>query len=271
MSRTTDLQLYEDDLRNQTDQIRELVNSLDKVGGDARAAKVQKAQQLIKTAMSNLHHFKVALRSSNDPDAPRLERRHAEITQQLTQLKEELQTKRTGGGGGGGGGSAASPTGVAGALESSGDPTRDQARDIAGRVESTQKSTISILKKAEQTVVETQEIGDEATNTLAKQTEQMKRINTKLDKMDSDVDRAKKEVSAFMRRMMTDKIIICFALLVLCAIIAVVVLRIQAPHLLGGDATPSATPTTTQTATATATPAPPPTSFRAQLRGRLGW
>lgn len=99
----------------------------------------------------------------------------------------------------------------------------------------------------------------------------MKRINTKLDKMDSDVDRAKKEVSAFMRRMMTDKIIICFALLVLCAIIAVVVLRIQAPHLLGGDATPSATPTTTQTATATATPAPPPTSFRAQLRGRLGW
>ena len=89
MSRTTDLQLYEDDLRNQTDQIRELVNSLDKVGGDARAAKVQKAQQLIKTAMSNLHHFKVALRSSNDPDAPRLERRHAEITQQLTQLKEK--------------------------------------------------------------------------------------------------------------------------------------------------------------------------------------
>ena len=70
------------------------------------------------------------------------------------------------------------------------------------------------LKRTAAMVDESENLGNEAAGTLKKQTDQMKENLDKLEVIEGQVDKAKKELNAFIRRMMTDKIILCFAILI---------------------------------------------------------
>lgn len=252
-----DVELFVQELQDIMNQLRDIVRTVDNSAGEARALKLSKGQDLLKAAQRTLHNFKVEIRSSKSTGP--YDKQWQDFNAQLTTFKEQLQAKKTVA-------AAAASVGGAAAPESGGDAVRGEAHAIGKRIADTQDATINILKRSAATVEQTKEIAEDATTTMAKQTEQMKRTNEKLDKLDSDVDRAKSEVNAFMRRMMTDKIIICFALLLLIAIIAVIVLRIQAPQVFDGSTPAGSTTTmisttvTTTTTMMTTTITPPPTT-----------
>ncbi|KAA6378986.1 MAG: hypothetical protein EZS28_025486 [Streblomastix strix] len=87
-----------------------------------------------------------------------------------------------------------------------------------------------INKKAEQSLQRTVQMSSDAVATagdtaltLQAQTEQMLRIQSQLDSMDSDLDRAKKTLQKIVRRLMTDKLLVVLLLIIVIAIVGVLI------------------------------------------------
>lgn len=257
--------VFDDELRSLEEQIQSCMRAMDTTSGDARLDKFNRAQELLKVAQKTLHHFKVEIRQLDHADQTEFDRRSKDHAALINSLKDQLAAKRYETGGGGGGGGLSSSPGGAGAGAADYDDGKGRARQTKDRIATTQKHALDALTRIEGTVEETKQVGDETAQKLAEQTEQMNRMNEKLDKLDSEVDRAKGELNAFIRRMMTDKIILCFILLVIIAVIAIVVIKLKDPDAVSFDPPPAppAGPTTTAPATPQptlppSTPLPPP-------------
>jgi hypothetical protein len=69
------------------------------------------------------------------------------------------------------------------------------------------------------------QVGAETAAKLKEQTEQLERVNADLDKIDTNIARARRQLRVFMRRMMTDKIILGFLFLIVIGIVVVIILR----------------------------------------------
>lgn len=246
---SSDVAIFDDELKSLAEQIQTCLRAMDTLSGDARLAKYNKAQDLLKMAQKNFHHFKVEIRQLDPPESAIYEKKVGQHNQMLNSLKEQLTAKRNESASPAGGGAAAASYGSTGRE----DDGKGQARQTKDRIANTQAAALASLERTEAKVEETKEIGAETADTLAKQTEQMQRMNQKLDHLDSEVDRAKGELNAFIRRMMTDKIILCFILLVIIAVITIVIIKLKDPDAVKFES-PPAPPVTP----APPTPSPPP-------------
>jgi novel plant SNARE len=223
----SDAAVFDDELKSLEEHVQSCLRAMDTTSGDARQDKYNRAQELLKSAQRTFHHLKVEIRQLDPVEAADYERRCKEHNVLITQLKEQLAAKKnepaaaasSGGGGGYGGGGA----GGAGDF----DDGKGRARQTKDRISTTQNHALAALDRIERTVEDTKGVGDQTAQKLAEQTEQMHRMNDKLDKLDSEVDRAKSELNAFIRRMMTDKIILCFILLVVIAVVAIVIIKLK--------------------------------------------
>lgn len=248
-----DVAIYDDDLRATEEDIANRLNKITSMSGDSRADALRRVGDLHKGAQKSFLHFRVEIRSLNEQTEQEAYEKKCDehkrtlegLKERLTQLKNEPM-------------SGSPAEGAGGQTRVQWDPNdttdrgdgKDQARSTARNVTKIQDSTLAALDRTEQTVGETQEIANEATDTLAKQGEQMQRVNERLDHLDSEVKRGKNELNAFIRRMMTDKILMCCVILVIIAIIVVIALKIT--HK-GDDSTPEGAAAVTP---APVTPAP---------------
>ena len=227
--------MYDEELKALEDQISDLIRAMDRLSAEQRLEKYNKAQDILKRLNKTFHQFKVEVRVLEGSDQQVYEKKSAQHNATINQLKEQLTAKRAEANAPASP-AAASPTGSPGAA---GDGRRgdgkDEARSATKRIERTQNDALAALTRSEKVVDETEVIGNDAANTLRKQTEQIKKMNDDLDQLDSEVNRAKKELNAFIRRMMTDKIILCFALLIVIGIIVIVVLKM---HVLPSSSAP---------------------------------
>jgi SNARE protein len=252
---SSDAVVFDDELRSLEEQIQSCLRQMDTTSGEQRQDKFNRATELLKVAQKTFHHFKVEIRQLEPPESTDFERRCREHNAQITALKEQLAAKRheatavPAGGGNGHGSGSPGPGGYEHV-----DEGRRQARETKDRIQGTQQSALDALKRIEGTVQATQEVGESAAQKLAEQTEQMHRMNAKLDKLDSEVDRAKGELNAFIRRMMTDKIILCFILLVIIAVVAVVAIKLTNPDAIKFDPPPPPPPPPTTVAPPTPSP-----------------
>jgi len=92
-----------------------------------------------------------------------------------------------------------------------------------------QEDDIGRLKKVQQTIAQTTEVG---TATLAKQQEQrdqIVRIDQGVDQVSSNIKLANKHLRVFVRRMATDKIIMGFLFLIFAGVIFIIVYSIIKP------------------------------------------
>lgn len=248
---STDVAMYDEELRSLEDDIAACLRACDTLSGDARMEKLNKAADLVKKIGKVYHQYKYELRMLEGSEQTIYEKKAQEHQSAIQKLKSQLTAKRaeapTAGAGGGAGGAG----GAAGGFERKNDG-KDEARASTQRIAKTQDNTIESLKRTANLVDESENIGNEAATTLKKQGDQMRENLEKLDVIEGQVDKAKAELNAFIRRMMTDKIILCFAVLIVIAIIVVVVLKIT-----GGkdDNTNAGTPAPT-TVAPTPTPAP---------------
>uniref|UniRef100_A0A7S1LVM2 t-SNARE coiled-coil homology domain-containing protein n=1 Tax=Neobodo designis TaxID=312471 RepID=A0A7S1LVM2_NEODS len=232
----SDAAVFDDELRSLEEHVQSCLRAMDTTSGDARQDKYNRAQELLKSAQRTFHHLKVEIRQLEPVEAADYERRCKEHNTLITQLKEQLAAKKNEA-------PAASPVGGHGGAGGAGgageyDDGKGRARATKDRIATTQNHALAALNRIEQTVEDTKQVGDSTAQKLAEQTEQMHRMNDKLDKLDSEVDRAKSELNAFIRRMMTDKIILCFILLVIIAVIAIVIIKLKDPDAVNFDPPP---------------------------------
>jgi hypothetical protein len=71
-----------------------------------------------------------------------------------------------------------------------------------------------------------QALGTETAVKLHAQTEQMKNIYSTVSELDSELGRANKVLRGFLRGAMTDKLTLCFILLLVCAVISVIAVKV---------------------------------------------
>ncbi len=242
--------MYDEELKALEDQITDLIRAMDRLSADQRLEKYNKAQDILKRLNKTFHQFKVEVRVLEGSDQQVYEKKSAQHNVTINQLKEQLAAKRAE--------ANAAPSPASPAGSPAGSPAdgrrgdgKDEARSATKRIERTQNDALAALTRSEKIVDETETIGNDAANTLRKQTEQIKKMNDDLDQLDSEVNRAKKELNAFIRRMMTDKIILCFAVLIVVGIIVIVVLKMK---VLPSSSSPSVNPETNVPSATTAVP-----------------
>lgn len=227
--------MYDEELKALEDQLQGAINGIERAPtAEQRQDRHNRAQELLKRVQKAHHQLRMEVRLLDGDTEALYAKKASDHAAVIQKLKESLNTKRAeansgdannnnnGAAAAGGTRTSTAPMGT----ERRNDG-KDEARATAGRIATTQKSTIQSLNETERLIDETETIGNDAANTLRKQTDDIRKINENLDQLDSDVNRAKKELNAFIRRMMTDKIILCFAVLVVVAIIVIVVMKIK--------------------------------------------
>mmetsp|Transcript_11865 Transcript_11865/g.13669 ORF Transcript_11865/g.13669 Transcript_11865/m.13669 type:complete len:251 (+) Transcript_11865:57-809(+) len=249
---SSDVGLYDDELKALEDQMGDLLRALDRLTGEQRIDKYNKAQDILKRLNKTFYQFKVEVRLLEGQEQGVYDKKSQAHNKIIQDLKEQLQQKRADGGSmsaAGGDASNGSPTSATtpGGRRNDG---KDDARATAGRIQTTQKKTIESLTETEKLINESENIGTDAVGKLQSQTNQIRQMNDNLDQLDSDINRAKKELNAFIRRMMTDKIILCFAVLVVIGIIVIVVLKVKS------GSSSSSSPASAPVQTASPTPSP---------------
>ncbi|RNF01863.1 putative Qa-SNARE protein [Trypanosoma conorhini] len=218
----SDVVMYDEELKGLEDQISSLLRALDSTTNrNQRLEKYNKAQDFMKRLHKTHQQFKVEVRLLEGNEQDVYEKKGQMHLFRINQLKGELQSKKV------------EETLVGASRENTvWSPTsprndgKDAARAVAQRVNTIQTSTLGSLAMTERLLNDTETVGVDASAKLRGQTEQIQQVNGNLDELDSEVDRAKKELAAFVRRMMTDKIIICFSVLILIGIIVIVVLKV---------------------------------------------
>ncbi|KAL0484410.1 1 TM domain-containing transmembrane protein [Acrasis kona] len=108
------------------------------------------------------------------------------------------------------------------------------AEQLFGPVFETQKDCLAIIDRLNMKAEETLELGAESAELLRQQREQLIIIDKKMDELGSNTKRAGKELSAFFRKLATDKLIIVVCLLIGLAVIVAVVVKIVY-HVVGPE------------------------------------
>lgn len=97
--------------------------------------------------------------------------------------------------------------------------------DYLTEAKQTSTSTTLVLKKSLQEIEEAKEIGDEAIKIMVIDEEKFKKINIKIDEIDSDSKIAMKLMTRFVKRFYTDKLIMLFTFIVISLITIIILFK----------------------------------------------
>eukprot|EP00002_Diphylleia_rotans_P037663 TRINITY_DN843_c0_g3_i3.p2 TRINITY_DN843_c0_g3~~TRINITY_DN843_c0_g3_i3.p2 ORF type:complete len:120 (+),score=26.88 TRINITY_DN843_c0_g3_i3:776-1135(+) len=104
--------------------------------------------------------------------------------------------------------------------------TNREKLDAASQI---QDQSILSLDRSKKLVQSANEIGVNTAATLKEQTERLNLISDDLDLVENNLKKANKQIRAFARRVMTDKIILCLLCLIFIGVIFVIVYSIVDP------------------------------------------
>ena len=120
---------------------------------------------------------------------------------------------------------------------------KDEAREATKRITNISNTTVRSLEQTLLTVHKTEEVSHEVTQQLGSQTRQMEDNNKRLDEVEGQVKKARSELNAFIRRMMTDKILLCLSILIVVGVIAVVAIKVTGDNNDPAASKPAPAPT----------------------------
>jgi hypothetical protein len=135
------------------------------------------------------------------------------------------------------------------------DPTRAKNDDLLDKAKNTQEDTLMKLKSGLATVEATKEQGKFTAAQLEQDREKMKRIDSGLDNVQSEMELSQVLITRFVKRVASDKVIIAFATLLVLAILGIVIYAalnpnqsifnvpsVVVPPIVTSTATPSVSP-----------------------------
>ena len=109
------------------------------------------------------------------------------------------------------------------------DDGRGEVRDVFNKINKHQDASKAAVDRMIGTMANTEDVAQQAATDLAKQGEMLKDIDDDLDKLGDDIQRAKKELHAFARRMATDKLILCCLFLLVLGVVVAIILKFVLP------------------------------------------
>jgi hypothetical protein len=110
------------------------------------------------------------------------------------------------------------------------DPTRAKNDDLLDKAKNTQEDTLMKLKSGLATVEATKEQGKFTAAQLEQDREKMKRIDSGLDNVQSEMELSQVLITRFVKRVASDKVIIAFATLLVLAILGIVIYAALNPN-----------------------------------------
>ena len=100
-----------------------------------------------------------------------------------------------------------------------------KSRVMTQDIKDMQEKSLAALKRCEQVIHCTEELGAEASSRLRQQRDKFYEIDQGLETIGTQIQRARREMNAFVRRMMRDKVIVFFSLLIFVALVIALSLK----------------------------------------------
>lgn len=100
------------------------------------------------------------------------------------------------------------------------------AKELVTQAKNVQQESKASTTRTKEVLQHTINIGNDTSEALKKQTEQLQNVDQNLDLIESNLVRADKQIRIFLRRMASDKVVAAMVLMLVLAIIASVVVYV---------------------------------------------
>eukprot|EP01064_Diplonema_japonicum_P014514 TRINITY_DN2219_c0_g1_i1.p1 TRINITY_DN2219_c0_g1~~TRINITY_DN2219_c0_g1_i1.p1 ORF type:complete len:250 (+),score=48.06 TRINITY_DN2219_c0_g1_i1:59-751(+) len=225
--------VYDDAVGDLIDEVEQILEKARSQRGAERESTLRTAASVLRDCKKKLHSLKVEVRGLANSDKPRFEKKvklHsdnlAKLNLTLQQLKSEDLSEGT--------------VTFADSIAPQ-DDGKNEVRAIHGRIQGHQDKSLKSVANMESTLAKTEKLAAETTTELNNQTETMQAIDDKLNELGDDITRAKRELNAFVRRMATDKMILCFLFLLVVGIVIAIVFHFVLKKDDNNNVTPAPT------------------------------
>lgn len=211
---TEEIVYLEEEFGDLMAEVQKGMDGLKRLTAQAKTEKIAELANRIQRARQVLHSYKVEMRDLPRDRTAQHEMRHRELQEALAPLHRELQLVQQD--------NERQQVGVRTVDEMS---TQEVLQE-AGKV---QDQSLGAIKRMQQNIAASRAVGTATAAQLEDQTRQLKNIDTDIMKVKSNLTRADLLVKAFMRKVMTDKIIMAFLCLIFVGVIVIVVWKIVDP------------------------------------------
>lgn len=213
---TEEIEDYHQQLLDVCAEIEEDLEDLPNLQEHEKPEEMAEIEQQLKWAKQLLMSYRVELRELTVVEAARYQQKTKDHTARLQKLqadfnwaKKEVDRGQLGLAGG--------------RAPISNNPDDMTAGQIIAKGEAIQEQSLESLARSKRMVQDTIEVATSTNEALQEQTAQIVRIQEDVERVESNLKRADRQLRAFMRRMMTDKIILCMICLVILGIIGAIV------------------------------------------------
>jgi len=211
-----EVQYYDEELTELVQTIEDGVDQLArKRQPAAKAEAIANLEERMKRAKQVLHSFKVEMRELQRDQLQLYDAKHKEHHAKLQALNGDLQIAKSD--------VDRQNLGVRSIEEMS--PA--EILEVAGK---TQDQSLASVNRMKQRIAESKQVGSETAEKLRGQTEQLRNIDVDIMKVKSNLNRADVLIRAFVRKMMTDKIIMLFVCLIFLGVIGIIIYRVVDPE-----------------------------------------
>jgi len=211
---TEEIAYYDEELNELIANIEDGVDHLGKKRGAAKTEAITNLEERMKRAKQVLHSFKVEMRELPRDQNIAYDAKHKEHHAKLQALNGDLQIAK----------SDADRQNLG--VRSIEEMTPAEILEVAGK---TQDQSLASVNRMKQRIAESKVVGAETAEKLRGQTEQLKNIDVDIMKVKSNLNRADVLIRAFVRKMMTDKIIMLLVCLIFCGVVGIIVYRVVKP------------------------------------------
>lgn len=212
---TEEISHYDEQLIELTQEIDKGIESLRKLNGAAKNERINELGNRMQRAKTVLQSFKVEMRELPRDQNEIYNLKAKEHHETLQKLQGDLKWAKT-----------ENDRGALG-VRNVDEMTSVEIIQEAAKV---QDSSLGAVGRMKAQIADTKQIGNETAAQLKAQTEQLKQIDQDIMKVQGNLNRADLLLRAFMRRMMTDKIVMVFMCLIFCGVIGIVVYKFIDPQ-----------------------------------------
>ncbi|GBG26634.1 Hypothetical Protein FCC1311_028552 [Hondaea fermentalgiana] len=212
-----DIEYADEDLSSNLRELEDGLSALKTMSGDQKLREVQRLEGMVKGVNASRRLYMMALRSlEGDATRPYQVKLDA-YDRQLEAVKTELKWARKDAEGSEARAALFGDRADRAERGEANAPPEISRDDMLRAAHDTQDETGRALDRIKKTAGEMNETADNITENLAQQKEQLHNINEGLIQVQTELDLAKAIMTSFVKRVMTDKLIIIFVVLIILA------------------------------------------------------
>jgi len=208
---TDDLEDYDEELTSLCADIEKTINGLHKFKGAERTAKEGYLDGRIKRAKEVSRSMKIEIKEAGDKGnmyLVKLQAHNAKINELATSFRSAQERDLKGG---------KQPANT--------DVDKMNSDEVLKKAADTQIQSLQSLDRTLMTIETSKAVAADTMSELDRQRQQLEGMLETMSEMDALLKMGSKQLRAFARRLVTDKLIMCFICIIVCLIIVVIVMN----------------------------------------------